>query len=106
MEAQVLEILAELMTTTNGWFVPVADITMGLIERYGAEYERPITNRWIGSVLRKKLNLQTHKSHGVYVVPVSESERVRLLCGRYNVNVITDVAAASEEGDVGTSGTL
>jgi len=58
MEAQVLEILAGLMATTDNPVVTVADVTMGLIERYGAEYERPITNRWIGSVLRRKLNLK------------------------------------------------
>ncbi|WP_166301797.1 hypothetical protein [Bradyrhizobium sp. 2S1] len=104
MEAQVLEILAELMITTDRPIVPVADVTMGLIERYGAEYERSITNRWIGSILRKKLNLQTYKSHGVYVVPMNERQKVELLCGRYGVNIITDVPAA--KGDVGTTGTL
>jgi hypothetical protein len=106
MEAQVLEILAQLMATTDRSVIPVADTTMGLIERYGAEYERPITNRWIGSILRKKLNLQTYKSHGVYVIPMSEKQKVELLCGRYDVNVITDVPPANREGDVGTSGTL
>jgi hypothetical protein len=60
VEAQVLEILAELMSTTDRAVVPVADVTVGLIQRYGTEYERPITNRWIGSVLRKTLNLQTY----------------------------------------------
>lgn len=104
MEAQVLEVLAELMITTERPIVPVADVTMGLIERYGAEYERPITNRWIGGVLRKKLNLQTYKSHGVYVIPMNERQKVEVLCGRYGVNIITDVPAA--EGDVGTTGTL
>jgi hypothetical protein len=106
MEAQVLEILAELMATTDNPVVSLADVTLGLIERYGAEYERPITNRWIGSVLRRKLNLKTYKSHGLYVVPMSEEPRVRLLCQRYNVSVITDVPPASETGDVGTSGRL
>src|SRR6202163_1903825 len=48
MEAQVLEILAELMSTSSRPVIPVADVTGGLIERYGAEYERAITNRWIG----------------------------------------------------------
>jgi hypothetical protein len=75
-EAQVLEILAELMATIGRAVVPVADVTAGLIERYGAEYERPITNRWIGSVLRKRLNLLTFKSHGIYVVPMSERTKV------------------------------
>jgi hypothetical protein len=102
MEAQVLEILAELMATTDHPVVTVADVTTGLIERYGAEYERPITNRWIGSVLRRKLNLQTFKRHGMYVVPMGEEPRVRLLCRRYNVSVITDVPPATGDGDVGT----
>jgi hypothetical protein len=105
MEAQVLEILAELMLTSGRPVVPVADITVGLIERYGAEYERSITNRWIGSILRKKLNLQTYKSHGVYVVPLTERPKIELLCGRYGVNVITDQSLEQGSGDVGTSGT-
>jgi hypothetical protein len=105
MEAQVLEILAELMLTSSRPVVPVADITVGLIERYGAEYERSITSRWIGSILRKKLNLQTYKSHGVYVVPLTERPKIELLCGRYGVNVITDQSLEQGSGDVGTSGT-
>jgi hypothetical protein len=44
VEAQVLEILAELMATSQRPVVPVADVAFGLIERYGTEYERPITN--------------------------------------------------------------
>jgi hypothetical protein len=105
MEAQVLEILAELVLTSSRPVVPVADITANLIERYGAEYERSITNRWIGGILRKKLNLQTYKSHGVYVVPLTERPKIELLCGRYGVNVITDIPVESREGDMGTSGT-
>jgi hypothetical protein len=104
-EAQVLEIVAELMATTERAVVPVAEITGGLIERYGAEYDRPITNRWIGGIIRKRLNLQTHKSHGVYVVPTSERTKIDLLCGRYGVNVITSSKAPYNSGDVGTSGT-
>jgi hypothetical protein len=106
MEAQILEILGELMFSSNRPVVPVGSITMRMIERYGAEYERPITNRWMGSILRKKLNLQTYKSHGVYIVPMSEKEKVDLLCRRYGVNVVADEAASGTEGDVGTSGTL
>src|SRR6266446_215473 len=102
MEAQVLEVLAELMLTSSRPVVPVGDITVGLIDRYGAEYERAITNRWIGSILRKKLNLQTHKSHGVYVVPLTERPKIELLCGRYGVNIISDHSAQGQSGDVGT----
>jgi hypothetical protein len=92
VEAQVLEILAELMETSPRPVVPVADVAAGLVDRYGTEYDRPITNRWIGGILRKRLNIQTYKSHGVYVVPMTEGPKVELLCARYGVSVITTVA--------------
>ncbi len=104
-EAQVLEIVAELMATSERAFVPLADVTVGLIERYGAEYERPITNRWIGGILRRRLNLRTYKSHGIYVVPTTERAKIEALCARYGVYVITGVTSPAPWGDVGTSGT-
>jgi hypothetical protein len=88
VEAQVLEILGELMEGSDRPVVPVADIVAIFIERYGFEYERPITNRWIGSILRKRLNIGTYKSHGVYVVPTGERSKIELLCERYGVSVI------------------
>ena len=105
-EAQVLEILAELMAASDRASVPVADVTAGLIERYGAEYERPITNRWIGGILRRRFNLQTYKSHGVYVVPMTERTKVEMLCTRYGIDSMAELITAVQSGDVGTSGTL
>jgi hypothetical protein len=105
VEAQVLEILAELMATSERAFVPLADVTVGLIERYGAEYERPITNRWVGGVLRRRLNLRTYKTHGIYVVPTTERSKIETLCTRYGVDVIAGITAPAPSGDKGTSGT-
>ena len=105
VEAQVLEILAELMMTSERAFVPLADVTVGLIERYGAEYERPITNRWVGGTLRRRLNLRTYKSHGIYVVPATERAKIEALCTRYGVYVITGITTPAPSGDVGTAGT-
>ena len=103
IEAQLLEILAELITGSQRPVVQVADIAIGLIERYGDEYDRPITNRWVGSMLRKRLNIRTYKSHGVYVVPMQERSKIELLCKRYGVD--PDAAAHPErgQGDVGSS---
>jgi hypothetical protein len=88
VEAQVLEILAELMAASERPVIPVADIVAEFIERYGFEYGRAITNRWIGSILRKRLNIGTYKSHGVYVVPMGDRSKIELLCARYGVSVI------------------
>lgn len=103
-EAQVLEILAEIMAGTDRVVVPVSDVLEWFIERYGAEYDRVITPRWIGGILRKRLNLQTYKSHGVYVVPMTERPKVELLCARYGV-VIEGSKYDTIAGEVGTSGT-
>jgi len=101
LEAQVLEILAELMETSQRPIVPVADIAAGLVDRYGEEYDRPITNRWVGGILRKHLNIRTFKSHGIYVVPVAERGKVEILCTRYG---ITGIAGSPPPGDMGTWG--
>ena len=104
VEAQVLEILVELISSAQRPVIPVSEIATGLIERYGHEYERPITNRWVGSILRKRLNIRSYKSHGVYVVPIKERSKIELLCTRFGVNL----TANSDDrngggGDVGTS---
>ena len=99
-EAQVLEVLAELIEVSERTVVAVADVVSLLVERYGSDYERPITNRWVGGILRKRLNLQTYKSHGVFVVPITERPKIELLCVRYGVNAFQD-----HSGDMGTSGT-
>src|SRR5439155_21322186 len=86
--AQVLEIVADLMTGSDRPVIPLADIVTTFSERYAFEYDRPITNRWIGSILRKRLNVGTYKSHGVYVVPIGERAKIELLCQRYGVGII------------------
>jgi len=102
VEAQVLEIAAELMTHSSRPVIAVSDIAVGLMKRYGSEYERPITNRWIGSFLRKRLNIRTYKSHGIYVVPIKERLKIELLCKKYGVTVMGD--PGSDPGDEGTWG--
>jgi len=103
IEAQVLEILAELIAGSERPVGGVADIVAGLIHRYADEYDRPITNRWVGSILRKRLNIRTYKSHGVYVVPMQERSKIELLCRRYGVGVEAELDPERGQGDVGTS---
>ena len=51
-EAGVLEVLAELLEQPERPTVPVSDVTAVFVSRYGQEYERPITNRFVGGILR------------------------------------------------------
>lgn len=84
-EGGVLEVLAELLADISQTNIPIAEITTAFITRFGADHERTITNRFIGGILRTRLHLTTYKSHGVYVVPVSEKDKVTELCLRFGV---------------------
>jgi len=84
-EAGVLEVLAERLRTSDLTSVSVAEVTSAFIGRFGKDYERPITARFIGSILRNRLHLVTYKSHGIYVVPATEKAKVDQLCIRYGV---------------------
>src|SRR3989344_5045095 len=103
-EAHILEIVVELMAPKNRPIIPIAEIAGLLLERHGAEYDRPITNRWVGSILRR-LNIRTYKCPGTYVLPVAERGKLDLLCARYGLETDPDEALRVQSGDVGTSGT-
>lgn len=85
-EGELLVILCELMKDFSRTSIPLSEITRLFIERHGSDYDRSITNRYIGYLLRKRLRLHTHKSHGVYVVPLSEKSKVEALCARYGIS--------------------
>ncbi len=85
IEAGVLEVLKDLYQQGKENSIPVSEVTTIFTERFSAEYERPITARIIGGVLRKRLRLTTYKSHGVYVLPATEKTKVDELCIRYGV---------------------
>ena len=105
MEAQILEVLLELVNASRRPTIPISLVTAALIERYGAEYDRPVTNRWIGSIVRRKLNLETYKSHGVYVIPSAQRQKIALLSARYGIDVETRLPTTNIGVDVGRSGT-
>jgi hypothetical protein len=92
VEAQLLEVLLSL--SAAGEQLVVKDITAEFLSRYGEEYGGKLTPRWIGNVLRRRLGLRTHKSHGTFLVPPSELPKLAHLAERYGV------AAAGDQGTV------
>lgn len=84
-EGELLTLLAELMETTARSSIPLGEITTLFTERHGADYDRPITTRYVGHLLRTRLRLHTEKSHGVYVVPLSEKSKIDALCLKYGI---------------------
>lgn len=109
-EAQVLGIIRDLQEASPGAPLAVKDITQWFTDRHGEDYERKITARWIGSVIRKKLRLEPYKSHGVFVISVADPSKLERLYQKYGVEASArpadPVGLSCEEGgqgDVGTS---
>lgn len=86
IEAQVLQIIRHSFAYATRPAVTVKDITRLFVEHYGREYEQKITNKWIGGIIRRKLNLNTHKSNGVYSLPLTEQPKLELLYERYGIS--------------------
>lgn len=84
-EAHLLEVLEASLAQSSGDKVALAEITRLFVERFGGEYERPITNKYVGTLLRRKLRVFTFRSHGTFSVPVSELSKIRVLCARYGI---------------------
>jgi hypothetical protein len=106
IETQILEVLLELVNGSRRPTIPISLVTAALIERYGAEYDRPLTNKWIGSIVRRKLNLETYKSHGVYVIPSTQRQKIVLLSVRYGIDGETRLPTPNAAVDKGRSGTV
>lgn len=91
-EAGVLELLVELVSESGRAHITIAEVTKQFTELHGSDFIRPITNRMIGSIVRKRLRLAVYKSHGIYVIPVTEKEKIMEMAHRFGVATPADEA--------------
>jgi hypothetical protein len=89
-ETEVLEIIQELASKTDGDQISIREITQAFVERHGQEYERTITTKWIGSIIRRNLHLATYKSHGIFVIARPEKYKLDGLRAKYGLIDIQD----------------
>jgi hypothetical protein len=85
IEAQVLEVIKDIFDDPDNHKLSIKEITRVFTERYGSDYERKITAKWIGSIIRKKLHLTTQKSHGVFLIPFTEKPKLDMLYEKYGI---------------------
>jgi hypothetical protein len=85
VEAQTLEVIQTLLAGSFQPSVSIKQVTDQFIKRHGREYER-ITPKWIGTIIRKRLHLKTHKSsRGVFVISPEELQKLPQLYEKYGV---------------------
>ncbi len=83
LEAQILEVIRDLRD--SGRPLAIKDIASWLVDRHGDEYERKLTTKWIGNVIRRKLQLRPVRASAGYVVPPEELPKVDRLYERYEI---------------------
>jgi len=68
VEAEVLDVIRSLVTKGPDTRLSIQDITNEFSARHGKDYERRVTPRWIGSIVRRRLGLKPTRSTGVYAL--------------------------------------
>jgi hypothetical protein len=96
-EAQLLDIISELRR--DGSPLSMKEMAERFAARFGTDHSRSVTPRWIGSQLRSRLSLLTVKSHGTFVVPDSESQKLDNLFKRYGISEESDELRSSATED-------
>jgi hypothetical protein len=82
-EAQVLEVIRELCRESKPLSIKV--ICERFADRHEADYQRKITPRWIGWIIRQRLGLATHKSNGMFLVSHIEPSILARLETKYGI---------------------
>jgi hypothetical protein len=82
-EALVLKVIGELLDAQPRASIPMAEITKLVIERHAKDFDRYVTPRYIGELVRKRLRLATFKSHGSYAVALNDDDKIAHLRQRY-----------------------
>ena len=84
-EAQLLEVIRDLAESAPAGRLTVKEIAGLFADRHGDDYERKVTAKWVGSLIRKKLGLKPWKSSGAFVISTSESPKLDHLYEKYGI---------------------
>lgn len=87
IEGQLLAVIKHLLDNGD-CRLSVKAITDAFVSRHGEEYERRVTTKYVGYIIRYRLHLKTHKSHGVYVIPPEELVKMPRLCEKYGIPLL------------------
>lgn len=74
--------LIALLASQTADRLPLRDIAAAFSEAHGADYDRSITSRYVGTVLRR-MGFRVYKSDGVYVLAPGQRTLIATLAARY-----------------------
>ncbi|HKY31667.1 MAG TPA: hypothetical protein VJV23_03950 [Candidatus Polarisedimenticolia bacterium] len=85
LETQVLQVIHDILASDDTRLT-VKDIASWFADRHQDDYDRKVTPKWMGTVIRRKLHLTTQKSHGVFVIPPEERPKIERLFERHGID--------------------
>jgi hypothetical protein len=85
LEAAMLAAVIDAFAVSVAPHAAVDDIATRFNGKASEELGRPMTNKWVGGFVRRRLRLATMKTNGVFVVPRSELKRAEELARRFGV---------------------
>jgi hypothetical protein len=94
-EGLLAALLAE--QSASGEAVFVSELAAKFAKRFDPDAARPVSPRYVGSLLRTRLGLKTYKSNGTYLVKIN-SNTLAALQARYGI--VARGSAAPETGSV------
>jgi hypothetical protein len=83
-EARVLAAAMETFGRVSGANIALSAVATTFNERHSQDYGR-VSNKWIGYMVRKRLHLETQRTGGVYVIPLTERTKISALSSRYGI---------------------
>lgn len=84
-EGQTLQVVSDLLCQDDKPVLLLQEIVAAFSARFGTEYDRPITNRYLGGILRNRLGLPLYKTGGVIAVSLKDRTRLDALFARYGI---------------------
>lgn len=87
LEALVLDALTQIPVTSD--HVSLKEVRTMLIDLYGDELERLPSSRFLGNLIRSKLNLSMYRTRGTFHVVIPKMPERIALCNRFGVDVGT-----------------
>jgi len=86
LSAQILQVTMEAFAESGSGPVSIREIADSFNARFASDYNRFLSNKAVGTILRKRLRLQTQKSKGIYVVPITEVPKLNILAKRFGLD--------------------
>jgi hypothetical protein len=109
IEADLITTILDAFHESQRPAVGISEITDRLNNMSAQLGHLPVTPKWVGSLVRRKLGVEPAKSHGVYVIPPSERQRIEAIARRRGIvpsalstaqpDTVSDVGPCSNSSD-------